>query len=133
MIVLVGFYGILLFNLKRINDTSPGYKNGVVVMRLIIPELEKLNIYNEKIYAPFLIRENIGSYSLGYRSTHTKFIQLLINTDYSAFAVVNNFEDDDIRNSILNSAEWVLIKEYKVNGAYSGIYRRKSEPESAGE
>jgi len=131
--IITGFYGIILWNLKFIGDTSPAYKNGVIAVQQITAELEIMNIYNEKIYAPFLIRENLSAPDLGYRTTENKFTGLLSDTTGSDFAVMDSYEEDEIRKSILNSPDWIVLKVCKVKNAEAFICKRISEPDSAGE
>ncbi|MFZ5553354.1 MAG: ArnT family glycosyltransferase [Bacteroidota bacterium] len=131
LVVIPVLFSVISFRMKNIQDTSPGYRDGVKVMQDIIPALENMNVYNEKIYAPFLIRENLFSPSLGYRTNTLRFTLLQNSPEGAQYAVTSNFEDDEMRKSIESSTGWEKKKEFSVNKATTAIYSRKSESEPA--
>jgi len=90
--------------------------------------LERNNFYNKKIFAGFLLQNNLLQTSKGYRTSPRKFNFVKNSTEKFSnfdFAIIDNIETTTDTSLQKCLEEFVAIKNFRVRNVNTIIYKRK--------
>jgi len=126
MTILILTQVFYTLNRDRNGDDNLGYLDGVNVHLNAVRFMEHENLFDERIYAHFLMLINLNHPLSGYLSSGRVFTDLTGNyNDYVKYAVISSVELTPELDSIRHSQHLELMKRFENGNAWTEIYKNK--------
>ncbi|MGE0638472.1 MAG: ArnT family glycosyltransferase [Bacteroidia bacterium] len=125
-ILAVLYCSLKLFDTKLPGDDNMSYVKVITLQKEVISYMEAQNLYDRNIHATFLNSYEMTSPFSSFLSGEKRFSKVGEGlTDSTQYAIITNYQMDELYDVIPNSDEFEEIKRFENANFWAGIYQRK--------